>query len=366
MANEGFIRPLDRNSLRKKPPREKETSKVLSVAVFNNKGGVGKTTLLCNLAAYLALELDYKVLIVDADPQCNATVALLPDATVNQIYSSMRAFTIYDLVRPLDVGKGFVQAVKPVRAENFGLDVLPGDPRLSLAEDLLSQDWGQALSGKTRGLRTTFVFRDLLSKLNDYDLVFFDMGPSLGSINRAILLACDYFITPMSIDIFSLRGVENIGKSLEKWRSAIRVGLSMNTEPEELEIANTDWVLQFAGYVTQQYTAKRVGDGERRPVAAYDNIAKKMPSVIEKQLISQFVSQVQNDDFPLTTADFLLGAIPTFHSLVPMSQTSHKPIFELKARDGVVGAHFLKVQEYRGIINDIANKLLSNLEALQP
>lgn len=57
-----------------------------SIAFFNNKGGVGKTTLLCNLAAYFATEYDKKVLVIDADPQCNATQSMFDDSTINQFY----------------------------------------------------------------------------------------------------------------------------------------------------------------------------------------------------------------------------------------------------------------------------------------
>lgn len=75
-----------------------------SVAVFNNKGGVGKTTLLCNLAAYLSLRNGIKVLVVDADPQCNATQAMFSDKIVEKLYSS-RSFTIQSIVQPLSLGK---------------------------------------------------------------------------------------------------------------------------------------------------------------------------------------------------------------------------------------------------------------------
>nr|WP_082336821.1 ParA family protein [Rhizobium ecuadorense] len=66
-----------------------------SIAFFNNKGGVGKTTLLCNLAAYLALIKKKKVLVVDADPQCNATQLMLDETEVLKIYDTANSFTIY-------------------------------------------------------------------------------------------------------------------------------------------------------------------------------------------------------------------------------------------------------------------------------
>ena len=71
-----------------------------SIAFFNNKGGVGKTTLLCNVAAYLSTEKDKKILIVDADPQCNATQLLLDEAEVYELYDSAKSFTIHSVVHP--------------------------------------------------------------------------------------------------------------------------------------------------------------------------------------------------------------------------------------------------------------------------
>jgi cellulose biosynthesis protein BcsQ len=148
--------------------------------------------------------------------------------------------------------------------------VIAGDPRLALSEDILARDWSTAVSGDTRGLRTTLLFSELLGRLKHYDYVFFDVSPSIGAINRAVLLACDYFVSPMSVDIFSLRAIENISVSLEGWSKLLRRGLEDNPEPEEIPIASYDWRLRFAGYVTQQYVAKRDASGNVRAVGAYE------------------------------------------------------------------------------------------------
>jgi cellulose biosynthesis protein BcsQ len=328
-----------------------------AIAVFNNKGGVGKTTLLCNLAGYLALKKHQKVLIVDADPQCNATQNLFQDEEVEAIYETNQV-TVDTIIKPLAQGKGYTGNVRPQRSRAFGLDVIPGDPKLALTEDLLATDWVAATGGSTRGLRTSFVFSNLLEKFSHYDLVLFDMGPSLGSINRAVLLSADHFIMPMSIDIFSLRAMENIAASVNKWKGQLTSGLERNDEHEELEIADPRWKLSFAGYVTQQYTAKRDTEGNRRPVKAYDKIMAEIPSSIERSFLAA-------QQPTLTLAASNLGTIPTLHSLIPMSQSSRKPIFDLKGSDGVVGAHFQKVKEYEVIIQEIAEKFLANLEALK-
>jgi cellulose biosynthesis protein BcsQ len=161
--------------------------------------------------------------------------------------------------------------------DSSGLDILVGDPQLSLREDLLARDWSQAIGGDTRGLRTSYVFSELLTRCGDYDYVFFDVGPSLGAINRSVLLGCDVFISPMSIDIFSLRAIENIRVSIEKWRKQLATALGQIEDPESLPDAiEKEFKINFLGYVTQQYIAKTTGHGERQAVAAYERIMKKV------------------------------------------------------------------------------------------
>ena len=330
-----------------------------SVAIFNNKGGVGKTTFLCNLAASLSHHREKHVLIVDADPQCNATQYMFSDSVIDKLYESRKGgFTLLDVVKPLAIGKGFVDDLSPRHSTKFGVAVIPGDPSMSLEEDRLASDWVQATGGDIRGLRTTFLFSNLLSRCHAYDYVFFDMGPSLGSINRAVLVAADFFITPMSTDIFSLRAIDNISSSLAVWKKKLERALDdISDSLDDLEIDNPRWRLQFLGYLSQQYRAKTIR-GKKQPVRAYDKIARVVPQKIEKQLIARFI------DNPLPVDRFRLGSIPTLNSLIPLAQTARTPIFELKSSDGVVGAHFTKVKEYETIISQIAGRFEEQVEAL--
>jgi len=325
-----------------------------AVAVFNNKGGVGKTTLLCNLAAYLSRRRGYKVLVVDADPQCNATQSVLSPSVVDRIYDKGKDYTLWTFATPVKLGKGYAQELEYFSSEEFGFGLVAGDPKMSLLEDLLSADWLTSTAGQSRGLRTTLMFAELLNRCEEFDLVFFDMGPSLGAINRSVLLACDYFILPASLDIFTIQAVKNIATALQDWRKRLTLGLQhIDMEDEDVGGTYDGWKLKFGGYVTQQYTFRRDAKGQKQAVKAYERILKKLPQSISSSILRGY------EDSSVSAVNYELGSIPYFHSLVPLSQTSNKPIFELKGADGVVGAHFAKVQEFEEVIEEIADNFIA-------
>ena len=118
---------------------------------------------------------------------------------------------------------------------------------------------------------------------------------------------------------------------------------------------SAQWKLQFLGYVTQQYTAKRK-QGVRRPVKAYDRIIKRIPGAIKAGLIDKFGRAA--------IINYELGQIPNLHSLIPLSQDAHVPIFALGASDGIVGAHFAKVQESQTIVESLVDNFLKILHAI--
>lgn len=321
-----------------------------SIAFFNNKGGVGKTTLLCNVAAYAALRLGRRVAVIDADPQCNATQYIFDESSLDEIYGD-QGFTIHNIIDPLTVGEGFSQELQMKRSIDFGFDVLPGDPRLALTEDFLAQDWSDAKSGDVRGIKTNLVFSDLLSRMKDYDLVLIDVSPSLGAINRSILLASDFFVSPMSIDIFSLKAFENIAKWITNWWQDWERGIENIRSGRALPDLKYGKAA-FVGYVTQQYLAKRDASGNRRGVKAYEDIRQKIDSVIRDCGL----------DEGIPGQPFEIGTVPNLFSLVPMSQRNNKPVFELKSGDGVVGAHFAKVKDASDIFGAVTKKLLERID----
>lgn len=332
-----------------------------SISIFNNKGGVGKTTLACNLASFIGQRK--RVLLIDLDPQCNSTSYLLNEEEQLDWYEGKNN-KVSIVIDPLNKGRGYYSKKLPIiESKRFGIDLLPGDTKLALQEDFLAEDWIKTLAGSPRGLQTTFVFSKLLYDLQDqYDYVFFDLGPSLGALNRTALLACDYFIIPMTSDLFSLQALDNIGESLNSWKKGIEAGLNSHkiNEGSNFEIDDElyyNWKLKFLGYVTQQYTARKE-NGKKRAVKAFDNLISQMPERIEMKIERELNGKVEN-------FSALVGEIPNLHSLVPLSQSNHKPIFKLGANEEVFGAHIYKVKDFKKLISEIQQRIFSNLSCLE-
>lgn len=162
------------------------------IAVVNQKGGVGKTTTAVNLAACLSV-LEHKTLLVDADPQSNATSAV-------GIESDDVQYCIYDCV----MGNAFVNdIIKPTQVPN--LDLIPAIQDLVAAElDLITLD------------RREFRLKDSFEAIkNEYDFIIIDCAPSLGLITVNALVAADSVIIPVQCEYFALEG---LGKLLNTVR----------------------------------------------------------------------------------------------------------------------------------------------------
>ena len=118
-----------------------------SIAVFNNKGGVGKTSLVYHLA-WMYANLDYHVVVADLDPQANLTSMFLDDEELEDLWADGRTDgTIYSSLRPLLEGTGDVKKPAVARPET-GVVLVPGDMLLSGAEDELGSSWPDCLDEK--------------------------------------------------------------------------------------------------------------------------------------------------------------------------------------------------------------------------
>jgi hypothetical protein len=211
-----------------------------------------------------------------------------------------------------------------------------------------------------RGIRTTFVFADVVRKAKEmnYDFVFFDMGPSLGAINRSILLAMDFFLVPMAIDIFSIWAIRNIGDTVGVWQRELKTGISLAEDPTEIPLADQNRALRFIGYVTQQHKerggteADPSGSSEdatrKRIVQAYQDINQGFPEEVKRHLIKFYDPNAIEPH---------LGDIRHLGSLAPRSQSQHAPMISVRG----TGSYTQLRKQAREIYRSIAVRYLQNI-----
>jgi hypothetical protein len=212
------------------------------------------------------------------------------------------------------------------------------------------------------GARVSNWNTQLLSHLKkQYDLVVYDVGPSLGALNRSILIGVDYFMAPMGCDIFSLIGIENIAKWIDQWRAyydqayaqvMARHGTSLHDFSAEIRPMSSV-MARFVGYTVQQYITKTIRE-EKRATGAYEAILAKIPGEISDSL-GPFIAP------PLTVNDVRLGDVPHMFSLVPLAQSAHTPIHKLTRREGLSGGQYQQQRQYQEFIGTLAASLMRNL-----
>jgi len=323
------------------------------ISIYNHKGGVGKTTLTMNLAATLA-NTGKRVLLVDSDPQCNLTSYLLADDVVDELLDksdSEKGKTIWSAVRPISEAVGGLNLVKPVRTGIDNLSLIPGDIRLSEFETDLAEFWGQCLQRKSKGFRGTTAISELVAEVSrqlDIDYVFYDSGPNIGPLNRAILLDCTCFIIPVACDLFSLRALKTLGRTLSSWISDWSTIADLAPEHTLL----LDGMPRFLGYVPGGF---RVYGG------AVAQQHSHYLSKIEKEIHAQIVALLRKVNPNLaqgTLSQFKLGELKDFGSLVPASQREGLPLYSVQAGTNA------QREQARQVLTALAQKVQSRIADL--
>lgn len=304
------------------------------VAFFNNKGGVGKTSLVYHVSHMLA-EQGYRVVAADMDPQGNLSAAFLDERRLEQLWPEGPSTpTIYGAVEPIKRGVGDIR--DPLLEEiNDSLVLLPGDMGLSDFEDDLSQVWPKCLDRDERSFRVISAFWRVLQRAADMhraNVVLIDLGPNLGAINRAALIAADYVIMPLGPDLFSIQGLRNLGPRLRTWRKEWQERLQRNPAPD---LSLPEGKMQPLGYIVMQHNERK-----NRPVKSYQKWISRIPSAYRIHVLGEEGSRAR-----VVGADRnCIAMLKHYRSLMAMAQEAGKPIFKLRPADGAMGAHVAAVQ----------------------
>ena len=307
-----------------------------SVAFFNNKGGVGKTTLGYHLS-WMFADLGASVVVADLDPQANLTAMFLEEERLEELWpDGDHPHSILGSVSPILRGVGDIPTPH-VEEVNDNLGVIVGDLGLSRFEARLSAAWPGCLDGDEAAYRTESAFyRTILeaAEIRDADLVLIDVGPNLGAINRAAIIAANFVVVPLAPDLFSLQGLRNLGPTLRVWRKEWQDRVDRWPDGSSLPLPSAD--ITPAGYVVMQH-ALRAG----RPVQAYQKWLHRIPAVYRMEALGETnPGTVAADEDPNC-----LATLKHYRSLMPMAQEARKPIFHLKAADGALGGHIYAVQD---------------------
>lgn len=304
------------------------------IALFNNKGGVGKTSLVYHLA-WMFGELGARVVAADLDPQANLSAAFLSEERLEELWCDEGdQNTLFGSVKPLIEAVGDIADphLEPI-SDRIALVV--GDLLLSSFEDALSDVWPKALDRDPRAFRVLSAFWRIVQRAasaHSADLILMDLGPNLGAINRAALIGADHMVFPLSPDLFSLQGLRNLGPTLRGWREGWKSRVAVNPVSS---LPLPAGVMRPSGYVVLQHSVRL-----DRPVYAYNRWIDRIPTVYREAVLGQ----PDGVSVTLTSDPHCLALIKHFRSLMPMSQEARKPIFLLKPADGAIGAHFQAVR----------------------
>ncbi|WP_019867954.1 ParA family protein [Methylovulum miyakonense] len=322
---------------------------------FNNKGGVGKTSLIYHLA-WMFASLRKRVVIIDLDPQSNLTAAFLDEEDIETIWSTQNSgSTIYQCVKPLmevnDIAEPALQRIAT------DLYLLPGDVDLSCFEDELSKEWPSSMGDRAlyRPMRIISAFWQVMQMAAakvQADIILVDIGPNLGAINRSVLIATDYVVIPLGADLFSLQGLRNLGPTLKSWKSSWNKRLhNWQGSPEAhnysaLELPKGN--MKPIGYLCQQHSVRL-----DRPVKAYDKWVNRIPNVYREAVLDEApINTMKQADDP-----YCLAIIKHYRSLMPMAQEHRKAIFNLTPADGAIGSHASAVQDAKKDFRELAIRI---------
>ncbi len=323
-----------------------------SLAFFNNKGGVGKTSLVYHLA-WMYADLGLKVLAADLDPQANLSSMFLDEGRLEELWpDGDHPDTILGVVQPILSGTGDIATPHvEVIPDNDSIGLIVGDLGLSAFEDRLSDAWPRCLDRGPAAFRVISAFwraLDQAARQREADVVLVDVGPNLGAINRAALIAARHVVVPLAPDLFSLQGLRNLGPTLRRWRDEWTDRLQRNPNPD---LPLPPAAMNPAGYVILQHAVRL-----DRPVRAYERWMSRIPGVYRQTVLNE----TPPEGLQAAADPHCLATLKHYRSLMPLAMEARKPMFNLKPADGAIGSHLAAAhdcyRDFRALARKIAER----------
>lgn len=361
------------------------------ISVFNNKGGVGKSTLSFHLAHALA-EMGKKTLMIDLDPQANLTLQCLSAEQLEKTWTEEEPFiedfqaaledsdktfaefvatprSIHCLLKPVEDGVFESFSLGAVHKISPKLGLIPGRLSLHTFEDKLAKSWSDAFMGEPQALRLLTAIRSLCieaGKQHGYEIVILDTSPSLGMLNRVIISTSTGFFVPCMPDMFSTFGLTNIGMALKTWRTQFDTMYSLLSDKKRSAFPKN--FVKLLGYTI--YNAKRyAGQNDLDLATAHYGYAKKLPSVIKSKIPDECYSHLAAGVISMP-----IGGTSIMHShntLPSMAQKYRVPMWKVPLLPGLeredkstVSGNKEAYSEKRAMYHSFAADLLSRLKGL--
>ncbi|HEY4942259.1 MAG TPA: AAA family ATPase [Rhizomicrobium sp.] len=323
-----------------------------TIAFFNNKGGVGKTSLLYHLG-FMFAEMGKRIVFADFDPQANLSSMCLRDERLETLWEMNPRQTVYGAIDRLKRG---VADVAEITAEPVSSRVvlITGDLQLSEFEDDLSQQWPKCLDRDERAFRVTTALQRVVTNAatkHGSDIALIDVGPNFGAINRAALLSADIVIVPVTPDLFSMQGLENVGPKLRDWSEGWR---ERRERAPSLDFRLPRGEMRAIGYVVSRHSVLSGG-----AVKAFQRWIDRMPAVYR----SSFSEPAPSPNLDVTNDPFCLAQLKDYRSLMPMAQEAKKPMFSLRPADGAIGGHQGAVRQAYEDFRSLATKILTHVNS---
>ena len=306
-----------------------------SIAMFNNKGGVSKTTTAFNLGWILA-ERGHRVLLVDGDPQCNLTGMVMgfnSHTDLEEFYQAEPTRNLKAALKPAfesqPVPLAPVDCIEVDGRE--GLFLLPG--HVGLAEYEVQMGLAQELSGSIQALQnlpgSIRKLYELTAAELDIDYVILDLSPGLGAMNQNIVMTADYLIIPTTPDVFSVMALDSLSRVLPRWHTWLTRASAMEIFQEAAYPLNPP-KLKFLGTIVQRYRT-RAG----MPAKAFGEYFDKIDAIMNDALVPQLAKMdaLLDGDLYTTHSDedalYRIASISDFNALIASSQTNQTPVFSL-------------------------------------